>query len=105
MSAWNLWKQRKTLCEFAGPLGQPDPSGVSHFDSNPHPRTPPTPTMGTRPGMATQGPQLNQVFDMLVAALKGQPKDTQQQFIEDLKHELGLTTDPDVVQTKDSNTF
>lgn len=98
---WHSWKQKRTICEFNGPLGQPDPSGVSQPMLTPRTPMPPTPTMGTRPGMSSQAPQFEQVKDLFISLLKKQPKNEQQKVIEEIQQEFG----PDIVQLPDSNTF
>ena len=64
------WRTLKLYREFAGPGGQPDPSGV---DAMPPMAGPSAPTMGTQPGMTFQDggeTEFRQVYDDFLERLR-----------------------------------
>ncbi len=54
MMTFEEFKNKKIMLEFNGPVGQPDPSGVSSPSLLPRVSMPANPTMGTQPGMSMQ---------------------------------------------------
>lgn len=54
MMTFEEFKKNKLLVEFNGPLGQPDPTGISSPRLAPRFPMPANPTMGTQPGMSMQ---------------------------------------------------
>lgn len=56
MSSFSEYQKKRILMEFNGPVGQPDPSGVSSPSLKPRFPSLSKPTMGTQPGMSMQLP-------------------------------------------------
>lgn len=91
MISLSQWRSRKAFVEFNGPVGQPDPTGVSTPVAAPRP-SPSTPAASTQPGMAvSQGkhPTFDQSYQQFLSGLKLKPAGQQSQVLQQLQRELG----------------
>jgi hypothetical protein len=90
LKSYDHWSRTKLLREFNGPMGQPDPAGVSEPVLAPGMAGPAEPRMGTRPGMSAQSPEFDQIYAAFLHALKGKPPLEQADIIGHLEAELNL---------------
>lgn len=81
------YQKNRTLLEFNGPAGQPDPSGISSPSLKPRFPSAPVSTMGTQPGMSMQMPKSNPYQDF-VNHLSGLNANDIGQIMQQLKQEV-----------------
>ena len=88
MSTFSEYQKKRTLMEFNGPMGQPDPSGVSSPSLKPRLPMPSRPTMGTQPGMSMELPKSDpyqNFIDYLGSISPEQLDQTMQKLEQDLQ--------------------
>lgn len=94
MSKWLEWKAKRVFLEFNGPLGQPDPSGVSSPVLSPGTAGGPvTPDVLPQPGMTMQQgqPDFMTVYHQFVTLLQQKTANQQMSILDQLQKDLGLT--------------
>lgn len=80
MMTFEEFKKKKLVLEFNGPVGQPDPSGVSSPALQPRFPRPAAPKMGTQPGMSMEKSSISP-YDTFMQSLQGKhPNEIMQTF-------------------------
>ncbi len=87
--SYQQYKNRQLYREFNGPLGQPDPAGVSEPVLPPGNPGPAQPMMGTQPGMSMEQPDIYQQF---VQYLQTKTANQIMQIMSQLHKDVGMAT-------------
>lgn len=94
MMTFEEFKNNKLVLEFNGPLGQPDPSGISKPLLMPRLPMPADPTMGTQPGMSMKQPTIDH-YDQFMTWIDKMSLEETMLIVKQLRHDI-----PKIIQSK-----